>query len=134
MKNRLLLACSLLLAAFELAAQAIPLPEHPRPDFERPHWANLNGSWGFAFDPEDKGLAEGWAGRPAVFDQTITVPFPWGSELSGVADQADIGWYRREIRVDASWEGRRVFLVIGASDWETTVWLDGHRIGSHQGG
>ena len=36
--------------------------------------------------------------------------------------------------VDPSWQGKRVFLIIGASDWETTVWLDGVRIGMHRGG
>ncbi|MBC7923273.1 MAG: hypothetical protein H7Z75_19525, partial [Ferruginibacter sp.] len=29
---------------------SIPLPEHPRPDFQRPDWANLNGQWQFEFD------------------------------------------------------------------------------------
>jgi hypothetical protein len=30
--------------------------------------------------------------------------------------------------------GQRVFLVIGASDWHTTAWLDGTKLGEHQGG
>src|SRR5207237_5974729 len=30
--------------------------------------------------------------------------------------------------------GRRVFLVFGASDWRTSVWLDGKKLGDHQGG
>ena len=29
---------------------AIPLPEHPRPDFARADWVNLNGPWQFRFD------------------------------------------------------------------------------------
>ncbi len=36
--------------------------------------------------------------------------------------------------MDPSWEGKRIFLNIGASDWETQVWLDGKHMGSHQGG
>ncbi|HEX42213.1 MAG TPA: hypothetical protein ENN81_09155, partial [Phycisphaerales bacterium] len=39
---------------------AIPLPEHPRPDFERADWVNLNGPWNFGFDPDNKGLDEQW--------------------------------------------------------------------------
>jgi hypothetical protein len=30
--------------------------------------------------------------------------------------------------------GRRVFLVVGASDWRTSAWLDGQKLGDHQGG
>jgi len=36
--------------------------------------------------------------------------------------------------VPAAWAGRRVFLVIGAADWRTTAWLDGQKLGSHDGG
>jgi len=115
-------------------AQSIPLPEHPRPDFERADWQNLNGSWQFEFDAEDEGLENDWHTGKQAFSNTIQVPFPWGSELSGVEDEADIGWYQREITVDESWEGQRIFLTIGASDWETTVWLDGQLLGTHQGG
>ena len=32
------------------------------------------------------------------------------------------------------WSGERVFLVVGAADWETTAWLDGQELGSHRGG
>ncbi len=114
--------------------QEIPLPEHPRPDFQRDQWQNLNGKWSFAFDATDKGLREGWTEGKTSFDKTILVPFPWGSNLSGIKDEADIGWYLREITVDQSWQNKRVFLTIGASDWETTIWLDGTLLGKHQGG
>ncbi|NND05206.1 MAG: glycoside hydrolase family 2 [Saprospiraceae bacterium] len=115
-------------------AQPIPLPEHPRPDFQRHQWQNLNGTWSFAFDSTNVGIEEEWYQQAKSFDLSISVPFPWGSVLSGVDDQADIGWYRRSIIIDADWKGKRTFLTIGASDWETTVWLDGKLLGSHQGG
>ena len=38
----------------------IPRPEHPRPDFVRETFFNLNGVWQFAFDDKDEGLANGW--------------------------------------------------------------------------
>ncbi len=123
-----------LLVHLSIHSQEIPLAEHPRPDFQRDHWQNLNGKWAFAFDPEDKGVKEGWTTGDTNFDRAIMVPFPWGSSLSGVKDEADIGWYQREISVDQNWEGKRIFVTIGASDWETTVWLDGTYLGRHQGG
>ena len=115
-------------------AQEIPLPEHPRPDFQRVEWQNLNGPWAFAFDSLNVGIGEGWADGKGAFDKTISVPFPWGSKLSGVADEADIGWYQRNITVDRSWLGKRTFVTVGASDWETSIWLDGSFVGKHQGG
>ena len=112
---------------------SIPLPEHPRPDFERAEWINLNGYWSFTFDAAaaDKALADK---SLAPLGSRILVPFPWGSKLSEIEDKGDIAWYGRQITVPKEWEGKRVFLVVGASDWETTAWLDGTEIGSHQGG
>ncbi|MCP3929674.1 MAG: glycoside hydrolase family 2, partial [Bacteroidetes bacterium] len=117
-----------------LFGQNIPLPEHPRPDFQREQWQNLNGEWDFEFDSEDEGLLKAWNSGSKDFSKKILVPFPWGSELSGLEDEADIGWYKKEINIDPNWESERTFLTIGASDWETTVWLDGKFIGKHQGG
>ena len=108
--------CALLLGACTPKTVNIPLPEHPRPDFERAEWLNLNGYWAFTFDAAaaDKALADKSC---AALDQRILVPFPWGSKLSEVEDKGDIAWYGREITVPKAWEGKRVFLVVGASDW-----------------
>ncbi len=112
-------AC-LLLALVQSAAT--PLPEHPRPDFQRAEWLSLNGRWQFWFGQQDSGKRE------------ILVPFSWGSPLSGVPDSGDIGWYARDITVPNAWRGRRVFLVFGASDWRTSAWLDAKKLGEYRGG
>jgi hypothetical protein len=123
------------LAAAEPPAAAIPLPEHPRPDFERADWLNLNGAWAFRFDAKDAGERERWfETAPAEFPLRISVPYPWGSPLSGVPNEADVAWYARTVRIPAAWAGKRVFLVVGACDWKTRGWLDGQPVGSHQGG
>jgi hypothetical protein len=116
------------------AQDSIPLPEHPRPDLMRAEWVNLNGRWRFRFDGADAGEREGWARVPLAGERRILVPFPWGSPLSGVPDSAEIAWYERTIRVPESWRGRRVYLVVGASDWKTSIHLDGERLGEHEGG
>jgi hypothetical protein len=116
------------------APTSIPLPEHPRPEFMRERWQNLNGSWQFQFDPQNNGEAQGWPRSGLPSPQRITVPFSWAAPLSGVRDNADIGWYARTLQMPAEWKGRRIFLVVGASDWHTTAWLDGQQLGSHQGG
>lgn len=135
MKRSLLLFIVFSLSVSVLDASSrkdIPLPEHPRPDFERQEWINLNGIWGFTFDEAEANAAI--AGRKVDFSRKITVPFSWGSRLSGIEDKGDIAWYARDIKIPSSWKGRRVYLVIGASDWDTSVWFDGQKLGTHQGG
>ena len=112
----------------------IPLPENPRPDFQRAEWLNLNGRWRFAFDARDAGISAGWPNDGLPPGHEILVPFSWGAPLSGVPDSANIGWYELSITVPDGWRGRRVYLVFGASDWRTTAWLDGQKLGEHQGG
>src|ERR1035437_355976 len=90
---------------------SIPLPEHPRPDFQREQWINLNGYWDFKFDKKNIGETNKWFTSP-VTDKKILVPFPWGCKLSEVANEADIAWYSRSIEVPADWEGKHIFLVI----------------------
>ena len=100
----------LLFVATSLHAQGaeIPLPEHPRPDLERAEWVNLNGDWSFRFDKDGKGEGERWfESALAAFPLTIHVPFPWGSKLSGVPDDADVAWYARTVRVPEGWKGKR---------------------------
>ena len=111
----------------------IPLPEHPRPDFERSEWINLNGPWAFTFNEAlaQKALQ---TGQTSTFDHTINVPFPWGSPLSGVANLGDSAWYARQVSIPESWRGKRVFLIIGAADWGTKAWLNGRYLGAHEGG
>ena len=129
-----MLILALLSATFLYGQQASYLPEHPRPDFERSQWINLNGEWDFKFDPKDLGVKEHWEKSQQKYPLKIQVPFPWGSQLSGVKDETDIAWYQRLIEVPANWQSKRTFLVIGASDWKTDVYLDGQKIGSHEGG
>ncbi len=47
-KRDAFLSCMLMLiCSLPTFAENIPLPEHPRPDFERKEWINLNGKWDF---------------------------------------------------------------------------------------
>ena len=119
--------------AMVYALESVPLPEHPRPDFERSAWQNLNGTWAFEFDENDVGLQQAWF-EGKTFSENILVPFPWGSPLSGVDDEAVIAWYKRSITIPEDWKGQRVFVVVGASDWHTSGWLDGQNVGEFKGG
>ena len=113
--------------------ESIPLPEHPRPDFQRAEWINLNGYWDFTFD---EAVADSCMAASATqgMDKKILVPFPWGSPLSEVENEGDVAWYSREISVPVEWAGKRVFLVVGASDFETSCIFEGEELGTHRGG
>ena len=56
------------------ADKNIPLPEHPRPDFHRQQWINLNGQWAFEFDQDNEGIEEKWYEPKVEFAKTIAVP------------------------------------------------------------
>ncbi|MCG9127410.1 glycoside hydrolase family 2 [Candidatus Poribacteria bacterium] len=73
-----------------------PRPEYPRPDFQRGtsegiDWINLNGTWEFAFDPNDIGNKEEWfLPNGNNFPLQIQVPYPWESLAAwGEEDQAN---------------------------------------------
>lgn len=40
-------------------------------------------------------------------------------------------WYQRDIEIPAGWSGRRLALFLERPRWETTVWLDGNKIGTN---
>ena len=94
-----ILIVSLIFLGLSLQSQDIPLPEHPRPDFQRENWLNLNGIWEFRFDSLDEGLEKRWYERP-IFPEEIKVPTV--DYVLGLADV--IGEYRR-LTLDALREG-----------------------------
>jgi hypothetical protein len=104
--------------------------EYPRPQMVRKEWLNLNGLWEYAIRPKEEGT-------PEKFDGEILVPFPIESALSGVMERVDEKsrlWYRRTFEVPPSWSSQHVLLNFGAVDWESTVWVNGKKVGTHRGG
>ncbi len=115
--------------------EQIPRGEHPRPQFYREDWVNLNGTWTFALDAGKSGLSRK-LNESRGLDRRIVVPFCPESVLSGVAhvDFIECMWYQRMIAIPAAWSGRRVLLHFGAVDYECEVFIDGNCAGRHSGG
>ncbi len=113
-----------------------PRPEHPRPQFQRTTWLNLNGTYNFAIDPGKSGEAKGWPQNPADLDRAITVPFCPESSLSGIqhTDFMPSVWYHRTLDIPDEWTGKRVLLHFGAVDYHCKAWVNGRLIGQHYGG
>ena len=66
---------------------SIPRPEHPKPQFQRESWQNLNGWWDFAFDFGNSGKERNLFAVDAEFSKKINVPFCPESELSGIGEK-----------------------------------------------
>ena len=111
-----------------------PRPEHPRPQFTRPDWLNLNGEWQFEIDRSDSGLERGLRDRDLT--QRITVPFAPESKLSGIEDVdfLEAVWYRTTVTIPADWTGKDAILHFQAVDHDTTVWVNGVEVVRHRGG
>ena len=113
----------------------IPRPEHPRPDFEREGWLNLNGEWQFEIDGAGNGEHRGLTSGKDLA-RKILVPFCPESKLSGIGHtefMADV-WYRRFFEVPSAMRGKRLLLHFGAVDWHARVWVNGKFAGEHKGG
>jgi beta-galactosidase/beta-glucuronidase len=109
------------------------LPEYPRPQMMRDRWLNLNGVWEF----QEAQLTDAPpSGR--TLRESILVPFPWESALSGIRRQlaSQRAHYRRTFEVPAAWrtDDQRLLLHFEAVDWEATVFVNGRFAGQHRGG
>lgn len=114
----------------------IPRSEHPKPQFKRNEWLNLNGEWNFCFDNGRSGIARKFYENTDCFDKKIIVPFCVESELSGVGckDFMYGVWYNRKFCISESQANGRTILHFGAADFRTTVYVNGKEVGVHSGG
>ncbi len=105
---------------------------HPRPQMQRKLWRSLDGEWQFS-----KGRNRLYASPEQVkWETAITVPFSPETEASGVNDTGfySVVWYRREWNQPKLDPDQRLLLHFEAVDWRATVWVNGKRVCSHEGG
>ncbi len=110
--------------------------DYPRPQLVRDNWVNLNGTWAFLFDDENRGEKEKWY---LTFPEgkEIVVPFTYETKLSGIGDEGEHNyvWYKREFTLDPSAEeSDRRLMHFEGSDYLTKVWINGSFAGEHRGG
>ena len=105
---------------------------HPRPQMRREQWQSLNGAWDFCNGRD--GVFNGPAN--VVWDSSIQVPFSPETEASGIGDTGfyTTVWYRRTWEQPPIPAGRRLLLHFEAVDWRSTVWVNGKRVCTHEGG
>lgn len=110
--------------------------EHPKPQFMRENWLNLNGKWQFEIDNSNSGTERKLFENEKELSGVINVPFCPESKLSGIenVDFMSAVWYKREFCLTAEQLKSRVVLHFGAVDYEATVYINGKKCGSHKGG
>ena len=104
-------------------------PEYPRPQMMRDQWLNLNGEWQFA-----SGKVYLKPPFSQTLPETILVPYPVESALSGIMRHEETAWYRRSFVVPDEWIGRRILLNFDAVDWQAQVFVNQQAVGLHHGG
>ena len=82
---------------------------------------SLNGAWQFSTNKTLSGAV------------TAQVPGNW-EMLPAFSTFKGTGFYRREFGVSDDWRGRRIRLKFDAVLHDSTVWLNGHELGTHVGG
>ena len=113
-----------------------PRSEHPKPQFQRDSWMNLNGLWAFEIDNGRSGKARGLNAADAQLSSQILVPFCPQSELSGVNHKDFLSgvWYRRTFELTKEQLSGRVALHFGAVDYHCEAFVNGVSVGTHTGG
>ena len=73
---------------------------------------NLNGSWLFCFDDEDRGLTMRWAEKGIPEGQTILVPYTYETPKSGIGDEGEhkVVWYQKTVQLTPEMLEGRILL------------------------
>src|SRR5690606_7847320 len=70
-------------------------------------------------------------------DGKILVPYPVESALSGVGKEVGKEktlWYRNTVELGSKIRKGDVLLHFGAVDWRAVVYVNGEKVGEHEGG
>ncbi|GAB3997131.1 hypothetical protein GCM10028807_41530 [Spirosoma daeguense] len=117
-------------------ATQIPLNEYPRPQLQRSEWLCLNGTWNYQGGKSvSSALNPVTALRFSTNSEKIRVPYCPESVLSGVKRKQEINmWYQRTFTLPSAWKNNQIILHFEAVDYNTTVFVNGQKAGSHTGG
>ncbi len=91
---------------------------------------SLNGIWDLAFDPRNLGRRQRWWSRFPARTEKAPVPGVWEQVRPGYDG---VGWYRTRFASPTLPPGGRIWVKFHASAYFTEVWLNGERLGEHEG-
>jgi beta-glucuronidase len=140
---RKILICCLPAAIILTKLQSQPLLAN----IEERNFRSLNGSWQVIVDPFDAGKGS-WkpiwkdqqpAGKNDFFEYqfnpalTLNVPGDWNSQRPDLLYYEGTLWYKKEFNYQRR-TGKRVFLYFAAVNYFCEVYLNGEKLGWHEGG
>lgn len=109
---------------------------------------SLNGNWNFCVDLLDTGLRQKWFSlqpmpaeereEPYDYDpyvgEQIPVPSCWQMIKEKWYFFEGSAWYGRPLQIDDLQDDERLFLRIGAAQYDCKIFLNGDFLGNHYGG
>ncbi|NJM40014.1 MAG: beta-glucuronidase [Anaerolineae bacterium] len=94
---------------------------------------DLSGIWDFRIDPDEVGEREGWQ-NGLTQTRPMAVPGSWNEQYEDIFNYLGLSWYVKRAFVPAAWRGQRVFFRVGSACYLGTVYVNGVKVGSHEGG
>ena len=94
---------------------------------------DISGIWDFQIDPEGVGADQGWFTRLPE-SRPMAVPGSWNEQYADLFNYLELAWYVKETYIPSYWKGQRVFIRLGSANYFGTVYVNGHKVGSHAGG
>ena len=96
---------------------------------------DLSGFWELRFDPEDQGRQADWA-NGFTGSRPVAVPASWNDQFAEWRDYLGQTWYQTRFDLPWGWDPvrQRIGLRFGSVNYLAEVWLNGARLGEHEGG
>jgi beta-glucuronidase len=106
---------------------------------------SLDGTWNTIIDPYESGLGSRFYenAKPKSksdlieydFDRSpkLRVPGDWNTQRESLLFYEGVIWYQRYFSYQKR-EHTRTFLYFGAANYQARIWLNGIKVGEHQGG
>ena len=97
---------------------------------------SLDGDWNFVADAAGTMKVADLAALPPANVRPTRVPSSWQQQFADLRDFAGVGWYWRTLKLDARPDASReaALLRFGAADYRADVYVNGQKVGSHEGG
>jgi len=137
--------CLLLLLLTGLAYAAAPAPSTLITNIPGRTTISLNGAWRAIVDPFDNGTSGAFYRNRVPKDKServeysfdaspiLNVPGDWNTQREQLLFYEGPVWYRRVFNYHKRAD-TRVFVYFGAANYRSAVFLNGEKIGDHEGG